>query len=132
TFFVHKDVLNKSLFFNNALKPEWESMREGKPIDVADHAPATFEAYLKWLYSHVVPTASDLSYVRMYVLGEQLADLEFQDAVISILIDHCIQMKSYPVHVDGTELIYSGTAPISPARRLLVDFCCYAGSPKWL
>lgn len=45
TVSVHKAVLLQSPFFRNGFKPEWASVREGKPIDLKDEDAETFGAY---------------------------------------------------------------------------------------
>jgi hypothetical protein len=132
TFHVHKDVLNQSPFFNNALKPEWTAMRDGRPIEIPDHMPVIFEMYDKWLYSHVlVETTNTIALAHMYVLGEEMLDTHFQDAVISAIMSNCATHSIYPVGAQ-IDIIYTGTTATSPARKLLVDFFLHAGGKEWV
>ncbi|KAL5113617.1 hypothetical protein ACEQ8H_008510 [Pleosporales sp. CAS-2024a] len=132
-FTVHKSVLLQSPYFQNALKPEWTSAREGKPIDLSDQDPSTFEEYVQWLYSHHIDTstAESVQLAKMYALGETLMHVEFQDAVIEALMTICEERDKYPTG-EQINIIYEGTMPNSPARKLLVDFFCWEGGEKWI
>jgi hypothetical protein len=133
-FSIHKNVLLRSPFFANALKPEWASMREGRPIDLEDTDSETFAAYGQWLYSHQLnPALMEIAksdWAKAYVLGETLMDLEYQDAVLSALITRCRAEKLFPTGAQ-IEIVYAGTTQGSPMRKLLVDFFCWAGGEHW-
>jgi hypothetical protein len=131
-FNVHKNVLLQSPFFAIALRPEWAAMREGDPMDRTDERPTIFKAYLQWLYSHRVDDTYDtIEWARMYVLGEKFMDLELQDSVLETKARGCQAKNSYLSFSSTIEIIYDGTLPASPARKLLVDFYCWAGGSKW-
>jgi hypothetical protein len=66
----------------------------------------------------------------MYVLGEKIIDLEFQNAVIGAMISRMRQSNTLP-SLDVVMIIYDGTAEKSPARRLLVDGWAYAITSSW-
>jgi hypothetical protein len=69
-FHIHDDVLQQSLFFINALKPECFSGRNGKPIDLSNENAITFAAYQQYLYSHQIDTTlNEHLWYRMYILG---------------------------------------------------------------
>ena len=131
-FKIHKEVLMQSPFFANALKPEWASMREGKPIDLTDADADIFHAYVQWLYTHHIDTTFDtVQWAKGYVLGEMLMDLEYQDQVLEIFVRDCEARQKFPV---GSQInvIYNGTTESSPARKVLIDFFCWNNSSKWL
>jgi len=132
TFTVHKNVLLQSPFFATALKPEWVSARDGKPIDLTDVHPDTFAPYVQWLYTHHIDTTFDTGkWARAYALGEKLMDVEYQDDIIEVFMHECEAKREYPT---GTQIavIYGGTMAGSPARKLLVDFFCWAGGRSWM
>ena len=132
TFTVHKNVLLQSPFFVNALKPEWVSAREGKPIDLTDVDSDTFATYVQWLYSHQIDTTYDTEkWAKGYVLGEKLMDMEYQDQVLEVLMRECEAEEQFPVG-SQINIIYDGTTANSPARKLLVDFFCMAGDESWI
>jgi hypothetical protein len=67
----------------------------------------------------------------MYVLGEEMLDTYFQEAVISAIISNCSTHSIYPIGLQ-IDIIYRGTTATSPARKLLVDFFLHAGGKKWV
>lgn len=128
-FRVHENVLRQSPFFANALKPEWASEREGKPIDLAEEDPDTIAAYVQWLYTHQVDPAWDhYKWANNYVLGEKMMDREFQDDVLETLMPVCVATKRFPARRTSIRTIYHGTPQGSLARKLVVDVWC-SGSP---
>ncbi|KAF2827202.1 hypothetical protein CC86DRAFT_263989, partial [Ophiobolus disseminans] len=113
-----------STFFQNTLKPEWASMREGKPIDLKEEHLSTFEAYVQWLYTHQVATTFDTTkWAEAYVLGEKLMDAEYQDTILEKIMRGCEEKRNFPGEPQ-LAIIYNGTPMGSPARKLLVDFYC--------
>jgi hypothetical protein len=72
------------------------SAREGRPIALKDEDPSVFAPYLQCLYSHYVDTSSDLEMLaEIYVVGEMLMDLEFQDAVLDVFMYECEKREEY-------------------------------------
>ncbi|KAH7085231.1 hypothetical protein BKA63DRAFT_559873 [Paraphoma chrysanthemicola] len=129
---VHKNVLLQCTFFANALMPEWIAAREGKPIDLSDVESEFFAAYVQWLYTHHVHVSFDTTKqagAELYVLGERLMDLEFQDAIMSAMIARC--EIDWPSNIEVC-IIYEGTTAASPARRLMVDIFCREGDEDWI
>lgn len=87
---VHKNVLIQSPFFANALKPAWFMRKENKAIELQDTETEVFDAYVQWLYTHnAEPNVQPESYLwaKSYILGEMLIDLEYQNAVLSALMN---------------------------------------------
>ena len=131
-FRIHKDVLEQSPFFKNVLKSEWILNRNGKPIEFKDEDPDIFAAYVQWLYSHNIDNKHNTSkWARMYVLGEMLMDLDFQNAVLATMMHQCDTQKLFPGG-HQVNIIYAGTTEMSPARRLLVDFFVWVGGETWV
>jgi hypothetical protein len=132
TFRVHEAIIRQSTFFVNALKPEWTSAREGRPIDLKDEDPDIFAAYVQWLYTHQLDsTFSTIKWSKMYALGGKFMDLEFQDVVLDLLICQCDKYAKYPGQKQ-VSIIYEGTTTGSPARRLLVDQFSWVGGESWV
>jgi hypothetical protein len=130
-FHVHEGVLSLSPFFANALKPAWVSSREGKPINLEHVDSDIFTPYVQWLYSHQIDIAHDtIRWARMFVLGEQFMDVEFQDMMVEVLV-RCCEAKKYPI-CGEIDIIYSGTTKGSPVRRLLVDIYVWFAGPVWI
>jgi len=131
---VHATALSKSSkFFKRALKPQWRTDTT-KPIDMSDVDPVIFEGYCGWLYTgKVMHLEIDQCYIylaNLHVLGERILDVTFQNSVIAAMIRRSQTYKTYP-GIQTVQIIYAGTPAGSPARRLLVDFWVFAGSPKW-
>jgi hypothetical protein len=71
TYHVHREVLAVAPYFQNALKPEWETQRDSKPIDLSVELPRIFDLYLQYLYVRSIPdTLNSADLVHLYVLGE--------------------------------------------------------------
>jgi hypothetical protein len=127
-FHVHEGVLAQSPFFANALKPAWVSSRESKPINLEHVDPDIFTPYVQWLYSHQIDIAHDtMQWAKIFVLGEQFMDVEFQNMMVEVLV-RCCEAKKYPI-CGKIDIIYSGTTKRSPVRRLLVDIYVWLVSP---
>jgi hypothetical protein len=123
-FQFHEGVLRQTPYFVNALKPEWVSAREGKPIDLKCECVTAFAAYQQFLYSHQIDTTLAINkWCKMYVLGEMLMDREFQDAVLSVIMSECYENTDYP-WIEEINILYKGTPANSPVRGLLCDFFC--------
>jgi hypothetical protein len=59
----------------------------------------------------------------MYILGKILIDLEFQDAVLDVIMSGYHESGLFPHPMEITT-IFEGTTENSPARALFVDFFC--------
>jgi hypothetical protein len=123
-FHIHEGVLRQYLFFIDAIKPECVSGRNGKPIDLSNENAITFAAYQQYLYSHQTDTTlNEHLWYRMYVLREMLMDVEFQDAVLDVIMSGYHESGLFP-HPTEIAIIFEGTTENSPARALFVDFFC--------
>jgi hypothetical protein len=128
-FYVHRALLvASSKFFQNAMKPGWRT-NVTRPIDVSDAKAEDFQRYSQWLYTKHVPELIWKTYTilaRLYVLGEQIMDEEFQDAILSAMIR---TYRSKPPTMPAIRIIYDGTTAKSPARQIMIDFCAYSLMP---
>ncbi|KAB2105989.1 hypothetical protein AG0111_0g6219 [Alternaria gaisen] len=121
---VHECLVGSSSeFFKNATKPERRT--ESRPIDLSDEQPFIFMRYCQWLYSGLITSGflgerSFQCLAYMYVLGEEIVDHEFQNAVIQAIISDMSQEDAVP-GMGTIKIIYDGTTEESVARRLLVD-----------
>jgi len=132
-FHVHKEVLVDAPFFKNTMKPEWSRQEDKVPVDLTDEDSTIVEIYLKWLYSHNLPTDFGSGFHQiflLYVLGEKLMHCTFQDAVLRGLIETCESLQSVP-NGSTIKILYNGTTAGSPARQLMVDMYCWRGEAKW-
>ncbi|KAL1800745.1 hypothetical protein ACET3X_001087 [Alternaria dauci] len=131
---VHTAVLIKSSeVLKNAMKPEWRTDAT-KPINMSNVELKIFEAYCGWLYTgkvvHHVKGHRHSFLAHVYVLGEQLMDSTFQNAIIAAMIQYSIDYHTVP-RSKHIQIIYGGTSTNSPARRLMVDFWVFTARPKW-
>jgi hypothetical protein len=61
-----------------------------------------------------------------------LMDLEYQDTILSTLIAKCEEKWEFSTEHVIFNTIYACTPVHSPARKLLVDFFCYAGGANFV
>lgn len=135
---VHRTILNKSSkFFANAVKSEWKDLRVDPGIELVHVDLYTFQIYTHWLYCGTLPIDGKgkeafPTLAQAYVLGEELMDVKFKNDVLDTIIATATEASYYPIG-RAVEIIYGGTPPSSPARRLMVDFLvAYAsGDHSW-
>ncbi|CAN9390240.1 unnamed protein product [Alternaria alternata] len=122
---VHTTVLTKSSeLLKNVMKPEWRTDFT-KPIDmhIADGCtPGRLYITQKGKRHGFLS--------ELYVLGERLMDIAFQDVIVAAIIRFSIGSNIFPVN-DAIQTIYTGTPATSPARRLLVDFWVFNAVPAY-
>ncbi|GIZ37635.1 hypothetical protein CKM354_000107800 [Cercospora kikuchii] len=150
-FLVHDFLLKQSSkFFQTALKEEW---REGqdKKINLPDDEPDIFGAYVEYLFSGKIATATEKAAVdltrddagleytcqaKLYVLGEKLLDDKFCDCALRAMVELSRLERANGVHylpgILAVQTIYEGTTDASPIRRFLVDLYLTRVSKKWL
>ena len=81
---------------------------------------------------------------KLYCFGERMQDPHFRDAVIDAIVARVNDLHKY-VNNDGTisdfqyypttpaiNIIYEGTPPSSPARRLMVNIYSSRGMSEWM
>lgn len=143
-FAVHKEILRAhSPFFRSAVQQNWKEGQEGI-IRLPDDDPEVLELYEEWLYEGKIfsqdeqqvedSDESDLL-IKAFVFGEKIQDGRFRDAAIDCLIA-CLNSKDenrykwFPTE-QGIDMVYEGTPPGSPLRRLMVDMHVYYGEESW-
>lgn len=138
TFYVHESILcASSEYFRTITRLQWTDL-ESKPIILNTENPSVFKSYFQWLYTQkVMYGASDFTktekwihLANSYVLGEKLIDRRYQNAVLDTILSYCIERGTFPSNV-VVRIIYRGTPPSSPARRLLVDFWTWEATLVW-
>lgn len=72
----------------------------------------------------------------LYILCEKLQDTTAKNLIIDAIIDatrisRADGTNQFPIGTN-VELLYDGTRPGSPIRKLLVDFYVHAGSATWV
>ena len=123
-FIVHPDVITqRSKFFKSACSPAWGDNTE--PVKLPDTTPQIFSNYLRVLYRSSVPPPggnglyNDLA--RIYILADELGDLQSANMVMDELIKSCEKDSKCP-GPSCVNLIIKSTPDNSPLRRLIVDY----------
>jgi hypothetical protein len=103
-----------------------------------------FASYVQWLYSGVLycQIKSDAGVVQispefarlfdMYILGDEIQDESFQNAIIDSIIELVEFSNQLPIRSPDISHIFDNLPPMSPLRKLLVDLCVYLCDSKWL
>ncbi|KAF1973566.1 hypothetical protein BU23DRAFT_132900 [Bimuria novae-zelandiae CBS 107.79] len=139
-FYVPRDLLRaSSKFFQAATKCEWDASRDDKhTISIVSDGDA-FNSYVHWLYLGTIPRVAEddvpLGFdtpflATLYVLGEQLKDAVFKNAVLETIVHMALTNLVIPSG-EAVRVIYRGTSEGSPARRLIADFCSYMATDWW-
>ncbi|KAF2177423.1 hypothetical protein K469DRAFT_677454 [Zopfia rhizophila CBS 207.26] len=147
SFHVHEALIcDRSEFFRNAMKPEWASTRPApRVIELPDDDMAAFDLYVQWLYSKKLPIIPDekgsspydeyQTLAHAYVLGEELMDIDFKNAVMDSYVLYArgsSQTKRYYPTNEDIRILYEGTRESSPIRQFLVDIWTYRGKHEWV
>lgn len=147
---VHEPLVrSRSQFFNAALDKAWQEAQE-RCIRLPDDKYDIVMLYCQYLYSgkiYLVPTVSKQqispdgtppeyhTLAKLYVFGEKIRDVKVKNAVLDAIIsrkDEAIEGLQYNPAMQTVNIIYEGTMPGSPARRLMVDNHVRGGKPAWL
>ncbi|THW47469.1 hypothetical protein D6D21_03435 [Aureobasidium pullulans] len=145
-FGIHKNVLeHRSPYFKALLqadKPIKSEEAMDNKVETIFHLkedPAACKLYIEWIYSGYIwqrPQSPDLAIegfetlVKAYILGEKLLDHKFQNAIIDSLLARVTSEGRLALTLPT--IIYNGTKPTSPIRRLLVDLYLWYGHKDWL
>lgn len=136
-FTVHESVICRtSPFFKAAIAHDWNEAKE-KCVPLSQDMPDVFLIYLQWAYWDRVYCTPPLLHggnyeatsvfqnflVLAYMLGDKLLDINFQDAVIDILIDFCMRNNQYLIR--QAALAFENTPGESPIRTLIIDFATH-------
>lgn len=139
-FYIHESVIRKpETFFDATLQEEWKEGQE-RVVELLEDSVDHFRLYAQWLYTGKIFCKSEarrnvVIIARLYILGEKLLDRKFQDDVMNAMLavthDESPHFKENPScrvfpAEDTIAIIYEGTPPSSPMRRLLVDY--YVGT----
>ena len=130
------------------MKPEWKEGQD-RSITLADDEPSTFSLYLQLLYGNCMaigtseedkdlPTDNQYeTLAKINVLAERLLDRDTKNIIIDTMLS-----KSQTIIGEHSEcvfpgleeicVIYEGTPPFSPARRLMTDLWVQSGEQSWL
>ncbi|GLI78896.1 hypothetical protein PoHVEF18_007218 [Penicillium ochrochloron] len=137
-FHVHETLLRQSCpFFDKAMGPQWKESKERK-ITMPDDDAEVMKIYVYWLYCGALlmypPTSQDsaeredLSYVKAWILGDKLLDLDFQNAVIDGIFERYHTEprdgKRWNVWPGAVDYAFDKTYKGAPLRRLFVDMYC--------
>ena len=141
TFVVHGTCLtSRSLFFKKALSRDW---REGEErlVKLPEDKSDTFELYLQCVYGLDMSVEPDpipedysghserLELAKLYVFAEEVQDVRAQDTALKAFLNCVWKLqpdgKWCPPDGKTTRVLYHGTVPGSPMRKLLVDINAY-------
>ena len=140
-FIVHEHLLRShSDFFDKALNKQWEE-GQARVIRMPDDNGDVVYRYIQWLYTKTIACKCGNRpqwrlLADLYVLGEKILDVKFQDCVIDCFLvssrDSNAREIGYFPKTPATNLVYQGTPEGSPARRLMVDLFINYGNGKWI
>lgn len=139
-FSVHESVIvHRSEFVRLSLRGDWKEAKE-RVISLPLDDPIVFSHYQHYLYSGCVftkglDTGTNRTnefelLVKMYIFGEKMVDNGFKDVVIDAIIDKISNQHCFDTRL--TSLVYEGTPPDSPLRRLWMEVYYFAGNVEWL
>jgi hypothetical protein len=149
-FTLHQDaVCAKSKFFKAACSKHWLEGQK-RTVRLPEVEVATFQSYCRWIYADDLLTstcaaassksekhAEQTSFIKLYLLGDTLDDVELRTKATSRLF---AVMRSHDLipSVPNLNLIYEATPSGSLLRKMVVDvfvarvdrglFKMYAGS----
>lgn len=140
-FTVHRNLLQRVPYFQTALngEPQPKGFEEYHTVP-AGKADA-FTIYVHWLYTRRLHTRKKkqdfatnghrlewITLVDSYILGEHLADVEFRDRLMDVLLD----WQKEASHADKVAVlcrvsdIYYACPKSSPLRELVSDIAAYS------
>ncbi|KAK5126459.1 hypothetical protein LTR85_010695 [Meristemomyces frigidus] len=148
---VHEQTIrSRSDFFDAALDKCWKEAQDRR-ISLPDDKADIVQRYCQYLYSekiYLTPTifqkdvAKDtnllpeyLVLAELYVFGEKIGDIPFKDAVIDAFLcrrSEPVEGVRYSPITSAVDILYEGTMPGSPARRLMVDRHVRLGASHWI
>jgi hypothetical protein len=141
SFTVHGAFLTpRSLFFKKALSGAWKEAEE-RVIKLPEDSNDTFELYLQVIYGQPISVEPDpvpenykgsserLELAKLYVFAEKVQDARTKNVVTKAFLNSVWKLhkcgKWSSPHHDCVNVVYRGTAPGSPMRRLIVDIFAY-------
>lgn len=143
-FTLHTNAfVAQSGFLAATRKPEWIAQNPGKPVDLKDEDPESFQAYMNGVYfgfetiehwadtfehpPQRATTANDghnalfTRLISLYLLCERLIDFKAANMVIDEITRFGFDAGVIPL-LGPTSLVYTSTAKGSPLRALLRDY----------
>lgn len=132
-FMVHKDIIcAHSKFFAAACSELWiEGQR--KVVQIRDHEPKTFQAYMVWLSTRTILVQAEAlpedtesrkrmcahqnQLIDLYLLGDFIDDSQLRNNVVMALVDLRTGISS-PSYITR---IWNSTLPGNPLRRMYID-----------
>ncbi|KAF2444402.1 hypothetical protein P171DRAFT_389114 [Karstenula rhodostoma CBS 690.94] len=135
-------LCSSSKFFQSATKDEWALLRDKKQTITVAFESGLFQAYVHWLYFGTIPRLTNSSsttppkdspyLAKLYVLGEEIMDFRFKNAIMDNFIAVYSGRKIFP-SVEAVAIIYGATVGGSPMRRMLAEIYAYRarGSKDW-
>jgi hypothetical protein len=157
SFKVHIDVINdhtdyfrSHMNFDRTLNGDGSTADAACVISLSDHDPEAFALWRTWIYTGklaILPetpfppesvderTAHYSILAHAYVLGDYLVDVAFMNAIADVYVLNARGIDNtralYPSN-EEIGVLYDGTSPDSPIRKLLVDIWMYRGKVEWL
>lgn len=153
---VHESVVRPhSCFFDAALDKCWKEGRD-KRVLLPEDTPEIAELYLKFLYTGKImvgwtqklaqPKSHEnlpeyFTLAHLYVFGEKIGDTVFKNAVMDTFVRRMTEpvavvvvgssSRTWSPTTRVVDILYCGTMPGSPARRLMVDAHIFKGGENW-
>ena len=94
-----------------------------------DDDPDVFQVWIQWLFVAEISCESDLFLVKAWILGDKLGYLEFQNRVMTKLLDTHSPYNIAPMAKPWTvRVAYERSAPGSKLRKWAIDFFLYVTS----
>ncbi|KAM0717913.1 hypothetical protein Q7P37_006245 [Cladosporium fusiforme] len=131
-FVAHRDIIcDKSKFFRAACSKNWRESQE-RVVRLPEVDEETFHSYLDWIYRNKIvymgserePATKDFHYIRLYLLGEYLLDVNLRNEIMSSLSRGVSRSMTKP-NVEVVEYIWERTAPSSLLRTWMADLTAY-------
>jgi hypothetical protein len=133
------------------MKDAWTSMKdETRVIELPNDNPDAFALWRTWIYTEKLailpetPFSLDATDERSahyavlahaYVLGEMILDVPFMNAIADVYVLNARGADGVRAHYPTNEdigVLYDGTSPDSPIRKLLIDIWMCRGKLEWL
>jgi hypothetical protein len=121
------------------MKPEWTDMQAGpNVIDLSVDPVDIVSDYIKWLYYDTIPNKQYeavantyeerekvfVALAKSYVFGEKIIDVRYKNAVLQAIFTAQRALHWY-MGPESVKIVYEGTPPQSPLRRLIAENVTY-------
>lgn len=127
-FHLHQSlVCASSTFFAEAVKATWATGKT-RTLQIANVDVEIFKEYTAWVYTSGFSAFGSIytdweRAAKCYLLGERIADVSFQQAVIDKMINrYSPRGRGNYIPLAAINMIYEDATETSPVRRLLLDF----------